>query len=531
MVKPRWRAGENPAGTAYRSLPAGAQDALKPAVRLARNMRTRGVRRAVLPTLPLPMGAEITRRERAAVDAVLAALHAAGLKHFLIPRQEPGNIHIGLPAEQRTAFLRQLLISGRDLSVSWKGGPTWRTIEAPRAMESLAARQDVVWVHHLRGATNGPDVRDAARAVAVEFWTDIGDGRHQAVVRNAYASLVNMSAPQVTRQIRTGHYLPTFPAFATPDIADVEFPVDAVYLWVDDADADWRVRRDATMRALGVEPSHESVDAARFRQHDELRYSLRSLSMFAPWVRHVYLVTDQQQPDWLDTGCPRLTVVDHRELMGDAGSLPTYNSHALSARLHHIDGLADHYLYLNDDVFFGRRTGAELWFGGNGLPRFHNTNSLVDPPDLPDALPHVKARNHTLELVEQLTGRTRRRNIQHGPHPMSKSLLMELEERLPEEFAQTWSSQLRGDQDIVIEWLHNQYGYATGKALDGRSVRYRYFNLGDEGIEGSLDGVSLNMPDTLCINDGEGPTPPEDRDRIVRGFLANEYPRPSEFER
>ena len=34
--------------------------------------------------------------------------------------------------------------------------------------------------------------------------------------------------------------------------------------------------------------------------------------------------------------------------------LPTHNSHAVESQLHHIPGIAEHFLYSNDDMFFGR---------------------------------------------------------------------------------------------------------------------------------------------------------------------------------
>ena len=48
----------------------------------------------------------------------------------------------------------------------------------------------------------------------------------------------------------------------------------------------------------------ESSSANRFASRDELRYSLRSLQAYAPWVRHVWLVTDQQRPRWLADDTP-----------------------------------------------------------------------------------------------------------------------------------------------------------------------------------------------------------------------------------
>ena len=44
----------------------------------------------------------------------------------------------------------------------------------------------------------------------------------------------------------------------------------------------------------------EASSLRRFTDWDELKYSLRSLEKYAPWVRHVYIVTNGQIPSWLD---------------------------------------------------------------------------------------------------------------------------------------------------------------------------------------------------------------------------------------
>ena len=76
--------------------------------------------------------------------------------------------------------------------------------------------------------------------------------------------------------------------------------------------------------------------------------------MYAPWVRNIYLVTDDQVPDWLDTSCPDVKVVSHREIFANQADLPTFNSHAIESQIHRIEGLSEHFLYLNDDFFVGR---------------------------------------------------------------------------------------------------------------------------------------------------------------------------------
>ena len=55
----------------------------------------------------------------------------------------------------------------------------------------------------------------------------------------------------------------------------------------------------------------DDIGANRFEDNEELRYSLRSVETHAPWVRHIYLVTNGQIPSWLNLDNPRLTIVTH----------------------------------------------------------------------------------------------------------------------------------------------------------------------------------------------------------------------------
>ena len=95
------------------------------------------------------------------------------------------------------------------------------------------------------------------------------------------------------------------------------------------------------------------VSASRFQDNEELRYSLRSVERFAPWVRHIFVVTNGQIPSWLNLDSPRLTLVTHKDIFPNHTHLPTYSSPAIESHLHRIPGLADHFIYLNDDVMFG----------------------------------------------------------------------------------------------------------------------------------------------------------------------------------
>ncbi|KAH8065067.1 hypothetical protein JL722_1965 [Aureococcus anophagefferens] len=123
----------------------------------------------------------------------------------------------------------------------------------------------------------------------------------------------------------------------------------------------------------GAPAVDESVAASRYRDSDELRYSLRSLEKYAPWVRHVYLVTDDQIPWWLDMASDRLTVVPHRKVFARTHRefLPVFSSPAIETQLHNIPGLSKRFIYFNDDVMLGAETWPSDFATLRGAPRIY----------------------------------------------------------------------------------------------------------------------------------------------------------------
>jgi UDP-N-acetylglucosamine-lysosomal-enzyme len=152
-------------------------------------------------------------------------------------------------------------------------------------------------------------------------------------------------------------------------------PIDAVYTWVNGSDPIWNSERDfwyqrwiqeydgpdrniQNRQKSGSDGDHDGSSADNhFRDNDELRYSLRSLERYAPWIRQVYLVTNGQVPSWLDLNNPRIKIVKHSDIFQNSSHLPVFSSTAIESNLDRIPGLSDVFLYFNDDTFLA----APIW--------------------------------------------------------------------------------------------------------------------------------------------------------------------------
>lgn len=164
-------------------------------------------------------------------------------------------------------------------------------------------------------------------------------------------------------------------------------PVDVVYTWVNGSDPRWKAEKDfwhkhwiasLTGQPLpkrsdadlsGIKGKDDSNSDNRFRDNEELRYSLRSIEKYAPWVRHIYIVTDGQIPSWLDIDSPRLTVVPHRDIFQNTSHLPVFSSPAIEWSLDNIPGLSEWFLYFNDDVFLGAPVFPEDFVSQRGVQK------------------------------------------------------------------------------------------------------------------------------------------------------------------
>ncbi|MFJ9706617.1 stealth conserved region 3 domain-containing protein [Streptomyces sp. NPDC101234] len=375
----------------------------------------------------------------------------------------------------------------------------------------------------------------AVYGCTVSFWdNDPEDESHiKAPARTLIGDRVPNSAMRRSTLTVGGRSYPTIPAFGQVLHGDVDFPVDAVYTWVDGADVSWLERKNAVLAAMGMETEDAATSAARFRDRDELRYSLRSIDMYAPWIRNIYLVTDQQVPHWLDLSHPRVRVVDHTEIFGANGALPTYNSHAIESQLHHIDGLAEHFLYFNDDVFVGRTLQPGTFFLGNGQAKhFMSPTSVPMAPSSYEDEFNISAAKNNRALIEQSFGQTLVHSFLHAPHPLRRSVLADIEEHYHQAVATTAANRLRSHNDVsVASSLHHYFGFHTLRSVPG-SISCGFVNVGLSEHKPRLNRLLTARPhDVFCLNDyHDGDVPEDEQDAVLAAFLPSYFPVPSQFE-
>ncbi len=333
-----------------------------------------------------------------------------------------------------------------------------------------------------------------------------------------------------------GRLRPVPAGLAPTHVFHLTEPIDAVYTWVDGGDPAWQERKAIAWKEASAASALHPLAAndSRYVSRDELKYSLRSLDMFASWIRQIFIVSDDQTPAWLDVEHPRITLVSHKQLFGDRGRLPTFNSHAIESQLHRIEGLSEHFLYINDDVFFGRPVSPSSFVLSNGITKFFLSTVKVTPgPRNPTDLPVTSAAKNQRDLLLEHFGRTVTDKFQHAPHALRRSVLADLERAFPEAIARTASTQFRSASDVSVPSAFGHYfAYLTGRAIPGQ-MDYQYLDIAAADIAERLEVLLRNRAhEVFCLNDHDSSHVDQAvQSACVRRFLEQYFPLPSQFER
>lgn len=329
-----------------------------------------------------------------------------------------------------------------------------------------------------------------------------------------------------------GYKWPTLEGMFSPHASDVTFDIDLVFSWVDGTDPEFRARR-ATQLSGRVVGEGDDADA-RIRQIDELKYALRSVNMFAPWIRRIFIATDSAPPAWLAEH-PKITIVPAVEHFSDPAVLPTYNSHAVESQLHNIPDLSEHFLYSNDDMFFGRPLKASMFFSPGGVSRFIEAKTRIGlgTNDTSRSGFENAARVNRQLLLERF-GQIITRHLEHTAAPLRKSVLLEMEQEFPEDFARTQASTFRASTDIsVTNSLYHYYALMTGRAVQQEKARVRYVNTTTQAGLRLLPELRKNRRyDFFCLNDSSFPEVcAAQRAKQVVNFLERYFPIPAPWEK
>lgn len=182
------------------------------------------------------------------------------------------------------------------------------------------------------------------------------------------------------------------------------------------------------------------MEPTRIQQCNEIYYCLEGLRRFAPWIRTIYLITNQQTPKAVTdlAGSEfgnKIKIIDQNQLLQEAGvSSPVFNSLSVEWLIWRIEGLSNQFIYLNDDFFIIRDVTEQDFFRQGRLvlrgewkvqaPKkwlYQIKHGIAQWLNLPS--PKLKTNPHRSwqESSAQLTGFQKRFFLlPHAPFPLIK---------------------------------------------------------------------------------------------------------------
>lgn len=295
-------------------------------------------------------------------------------------------------------------------------------------------------------------------------------------------------------------------------------PIDLVYTWVNGHDPDYL--------QLVNKYSNKPIDLNPERTRDIyelLRYSLRSVDLYAPWINHIYILTCRpQKPDWLNIEHPKVTIVHHDEIF-DPQDIPTFNYNVIESYIHKIPGLSDDFLYLNDDFLFANQVYPTDFYTEDGKVLIHGT---LFGENLGWRIYNKKNDVFGLGLIE------------HSPLLIRKSWWQKMQEAKPELIAEIKSHKFREGTDVMTYKLYRWYALKYEKN-DARAIKvpellkiHRFHKITNnrKKQEKALQNLLSERPKFYCLNDDQGDHPNREVVNLVLEFLNSMYPEKSEFE-
>lgn len=326
--------------------------------------------------------------------------------------------------------------------------------------------------------------------------------------------------------------------------------IDIVIPWVDGGDPEWQ----RSFKEYTPNPELSDAKFERYRDWELLKYWFRGVELYAPWVRKIHFITCGQKPDWLDPTHPKLNLVNHSDYI-DQANLPVFSSHPIELPIHKIEGLADQFIYFNDDFFLIDSVDKSDFFTA-GLPNdaaIMNPVAGGDPMMLHIAVNNLDCINRNFTKSEVISQSRRKwfspnykgglyRNFallpwpnfpgfldHHLPQPYLKRTLETVWSHEEGALTRTMSSKFRSISDVNM-YLFRYWQLCSGdfhpKSLSPLGA---YFDICDDNSNEVAQHIRGGKTKIIVINDGETDKFEAVKQQLIDAF-DERLPHKSKFE-
>ena len=330
--------------------------------------------------------------------------------------------------------------------------------------------------------------------------------------------------------------------------------IDFVIAWVDGNDENWLAEK----AKYSPSTMADSATSVRFRDWDNLQYWFRGVEKFAPWVNKIHFITWGHLPKWLDTSNPKLHIVNHKDYIPEK-YLPTFSSHAIELNMHRIEGLSEHFVYFNDDMFITREVNETdffkkgkpcdtfglncIYFGHDSAGHFNGSNMEIINTEFKDQKKAIMKRDFskwfsmkngfrkvvkTMFLVpwEWFPGF----HYDHLPSGFCRSTLEEVWAKYPDILDKTCMDKFRKEYH-VNQWLFKYWQFCKGN-YEVRSDKFgECFHIEEKNFNDLCRAIETQKYQMICINDTPRTINFEDKKQKVNECFEKILPDKSKFEK
>ena len=322
-------------------------------------------------------------------------------------------------------------------------------------------------------------------------------------------------------------------------IKTMEEKIDLVYTWVDGNDLKHKEKRIELAKKLGLlgnEYTNISNNDCRFIDNEELKFSLRSVSKYADWINNIYIITDNQIPNWLNLDNKKIKIIDHKDIIPEE-YLPTFNSNCIEFCICNIKELSEKFIYSNDDMFLSNFVKPEDFFY-NEKPVYYFEKKISTKIV---KYPVFQYFVNSYFLLKKYYNEAFCIDTAHCAVPFNKSVLIECNNRFKKDIEKTTLTHFRNKNNLCM-FLYMCYTILTNKGVFKINKRKYKGLLGffKNNFSKFIKYVEINdigkLPDILkkykcsmfCLNDTEDTL--EENRKKVKNVLEKLFPEKSQFE-